>query len=163
MHNTNGTITIGLFGTCGSSRWRDQFIISYDDQGIGYFNPQVEHWSPALAAVEAQHLASDDIILFPVTDETAGIGSLAEIGFALCQAATSSRYFVFLIEPSVDPNLVADPVLAKESLRSRALVRAHLSRNQLPNVFVCETMQQMLDVSLTLHRGLRLLRSARSI
>ena len=160
MHNT---ITIGLFGTCGGSRWRDQFVISYEVQGIAYFNPQVEHWSPALAAVEAQHLATDDIILFLVTGETAGFGSLAEIGFALCQAVTSSRYFVFLIEPTVDPDPEADPVLAKESLRARALVRAHLSLNTLPNVFVCETRQQMLDVSLALHRGLGLLRSARSI
>lgn len=159
----DNTITIGLFGTCGHSRWRDQFIISYEDQGIAYFNPQVEHWSPALAAVEAHHLATDDIILFPVTGDTAGIGSLAEIGFALCQAMISSRYFVFLCEPGVDHDLVADPVLAKESLRARALVRAHLGQIQLPNVFVCETMQQMLAVSLALHGGLGLLRSARGI
>ena len=144
----------------------DGLLLRFDTYGSDHVNSAKVwyNWRPApLCREQAQHLATDDIILFPVTGDTAGIGSLAEIGFALCQAMASSRYFVFLCEPGVDHDLVADPVLTKESLRARALVRAHLGQIQLPNVFVCETRQQMLAVSLALHRGLGMLRSARGI
>ena len=69
---------IGLFGTCGNSLWRDQFISVYKEKGIEYFNPQKEDWCPEDADIEAQHLVQDEIVLFPVTDESYGCGSLAE-------------------------------------------------------------------------------------
>ena len=80
---------IGLFGTCGNSRWRDAFIEKYKELGIAFFNPQVEDWTPDCAVEEARHLAEDRIILFPVTSETYGIGSIAETGFCVLQAIRS--------------------------------------------------------------------------
>lgn len=60
--------TIGLFGTCGGSKWRDQFMVKYDNLKINYFNPQVDDWNATFADIEADHLVNDEIILFPVTD-----------------------------------------------------------------------------------------------
>lgn len=65
--NTNPII--GLFGTCGKSKWRDSFVASYTELGINFYNPLVANWTPACAVEEAEHLASDEIILFPVTAE----------------------------------------------------------------------------------------------
>jgi len=147
--------TIGLFGTCGASRWRAPFIAAYQAAGIPFFNPQVEDWHPECAAIEARHLVEDPIVLFPVTGETYGTGSLAETGFSILQTLRTrsfNRSLILLIEPTLDPALVeADPVAAKESTRARALVRAHLDQVEDPNVYVVESLDAMLTLSLELH------------
>ena len=63
-------LTIGMFGTCGGSKWREPFIEKYEELGISYFNPQVDNWTDQNAIVEARHLAEDKVILFPITNET---------------------------------------------------------------------------------------------
>jgi hypothetical protein len=50
-------VTVGLFGTCGESRWRDQFVQKYKELGINFFNPQVNEWKTDNATEEARHLA----------------------------------------------------------------------------------------------------------
>lgn len=144
---------IGLFGTCGASRWRDPFIAAYRERGIRYFNPQVDNWTPELADIEAQHLKRDEIVLFPITGETYGTGSLAETGFSLLQAVSSNstRFVVYFIEAVLDEALAADPVAHQESLRARRLVTAHLRENVHPNAFVAASLDDMLDTSLRLH------------
>ena len=143
---------VGLFGTCGGSRWRDPFMKRYGELGIQFFNPQVEDWKPEDAEIEADHLADDAIILFPITGETYGTGSLAETGFSALQAIKLNRHrdFVVMIERELDPAL-NDPVARKESLRSRALVRKHLEKLSLASLYVVDSLDDMLALSLELH------------
>jgi hypothetical protein len=143
---------IGLFGTCGGSRWRDPFVAAYRERGIRWFNPQVDNWTPECADIEAQHLARDEIILFPVTGETYGTGSLAETGFSLLQAVRTSatRYVVFMIEQALAPELMGNEAAAKESLRARKLVAAHLNENRSPNAFKVDSLEAMLELSVDL-------------
>ncbi len=107
-----------------------------------------------MAQVEARHLAEDEIILFPVTGETYGTGSLSEVGFSILQAIRldDRRDFVVLIEPTLDISL-DNAVARKESLRSRALVGEHLRKLRLTNLYVVDTLDQMLAVSLKLHEA----------
>jgi len=157
--------TIGLFGTCGDSTWRDPFMARYDSLGIPYFNPQVDNWTPELADVEAWHLANDVLVLFPITSETFAAGSLAETGFsALTAMRTNENRFVMLfIDPTVAGTLVAqNPQAAEDSVRARKLVTAHLKQNPLPNVFVVESLEQMLEQSIKLFAALELINSVRS-
>ena len=146
-------VCVGLFGTCGGSHWRDPFMEAYQRQSIKFYNPQVADWRPELAAVEAHHLANDAVILFPVTGETYGSGSLAECGFSIVQAIRldDRRDFVILIDRDLDPSL-NDTAARKESLRARALVGQHLRKLNLPNVYVVDTLPQMLQLSVTLYR-----------
>jgi hypothetical protein len=149
-------ITIGLFGTCGGSKWRDAFIKEYEAQGISYFNPQVPEWKPEFAVLEAEHLANDEIILFPVTKETYATGSLAETGFSIAQAINlnRSRDVVILIDQLPDSTLKEEnPTAYKESARGRALVIQHLKKLKMKNVYVVSTFEQMLRVSLFLHNA----------
>lgn len=149
-------ITVGLFGTCGGSIWRNEFMKKYDELGIAYFNPQVDDWNPAFADVEAEHLVNDEIILFPVTSETAGLGSLAETGFSIMQAIRSNvnRSIVIMIEKDVNDILKKEkPDVAKESIRTRALVRAHMGKNPVNNVYIVSSLEEMLDVSIMLHKA----------
>jgi hypothetical protein len=117
--------------------------------------------------VEAEHLAEDQIILFPVTNETYAFGSLAETGFSMLNAISldDRRSFVIYIAQdiaAVDPkgNKLDDQLnedgsknpssQAKASLRTRALVNQHLKKLRLPNVYIVDSLDEMLAVSLQL-------------
>lgn len=159
---------IGLFGTCGKSTFRkDLFIPRYRSHGLSeeeWFNPQKEDWKPEDAAIEADHLANDQVILFPVTGETYATGSLAEVGFSILSAIKldDRRDIVVAIEPILDAPLMEDKILAKESLRARALVSQHLLKLRLSNLFLIDTgtsaiprprqayLTDMLELSLAL-------------
>ena len=147
---------IGLFGTCGRSHWRDDFIKKYDESKIVFFNPNVADWKPEYVKAEAHHLANDAVILFPITKETYATGSLSEVGFSILQAIRldDRRSFVVLIDQSLDDDLMTDnPQLAKESLRSRALVLEHLKKLNLPNIYVVDNLDDLLSVSIVLYRA----------
>lgn len=148
----NRPITIGLFGTCGKSTWREPFIKKYTDLGISYFNPQVEQWDPIRAENEAKHLTTDDIILLPVTSESYGLGSLSEIGFSIIQTvkADDMRYFVLLADDKLSPEL-DNELVRNESLRARALVNAHMKEVKAPNIFIVKSLEEMLELSLKLY------------
>lgn len=146
--------TIGLFGTCGVSRWRDSFIAEYDKLGIPYFNPNVAFWKPELAIVEAEHLANDNIILFPITSEEYSLGSLSEVGFSVLNALKldSQRDFIVLIDQHLDDSLV-DAGKREMSINARALVLQHLLKQRLANVYIVDDLTTMLTVSLTLYKA----------
>ena len=150
----NKTPCIGLFGTCGSSRWRDAFIQHYTTHNVEYFNPQKDDWKPEDSQIEADHLINDDVILFPITDETFGTGSLAETGYSILSAirSNSQRFVIIYIDPQLQPELFTlNPLAAKESSNARAIVLAHLKHAQHPNVFVVDSLDQMLSLSLKLY------------
>ena len=158
---------IGLFGTCGTTTWRRDFIQTFEDLAIAYYNPQVAEWTPELAKLEARNLVSDDSILFPDTGQTYGTGSLAETGFSILQVlksiqnAQTYRKVIVYIEQGLDQQLVADnPVAAKESSRARALVAAHLDHVKDPNVYVVKSMQEMLALSIQLYPAVVAMRRA---
>ena len=102
--------------------------------------------------IEAQHLAEDPIILFPVTNETYAGGSLAETGFSILQAVRldDRREFVIMVSKDLSEEL-NDQVARKESLRARALVNEHLRKLRLPNVYLVDNLEEMLDISLRLY------------
>lgn len=150
-------ITVGLFGTCGDSKWRDPFMARYKELGIQYFNPQVDNWDPSCAEDEARHLADDQIILFPVTNETYATGSLSEVGFSILNAIKldDRRFFVIMIAMDLIPGLDND-VARKESLRARALVKQHLKKLALSNLYLVDSLEEMLAVSLQLEQAVRI-------
>lgn len=126
----------------------------YKDLGIPFYNPQVDDWTPECAVEEARHLAEDEIILFPITRETYAGGSLSEVGFSILNAIRldDRRDFVIMIEQDLDPNL-NDAVARKESLRARALVKEHLRKLRLKNVYIVDTLGEMLEISISLHKA----------
>jgi len=157
---------IGLFGTCGGSKWRDPFIEVYGQQGINFYNPNKADWKPEDAFEESVHLMTDDIILFPITSETFGTASLAETGFSLLTAvrADTSRFVVIMIDEKCDPKLQEENARAyKESNNARAIVRSHLSKIITPNLLVCNNLNQMLDVSVHLWNVVQHIAEARRI
>lgn len=152
MNNSN--LCIGMFGTCGNSTFRQEILIpNFKSWDVEYFNPQVDEWKPEDAIIEAEHLANDEIILFPITSETYAQGSLSEVGFSILNAIKldSRRDFVIMIENELDTELMKDEDRAKDSLRSRALVLQHLKKLKFDNIYVVNTFKEMLDVTKILY------------
>jgi len=147
-------LCIGLFGTCGGSNWRVPFIEKFKSLGMvdgkDYFNPQVDDWKSELAAIEADHLVNDCVVCVPITKETYSLGSLVEIGFSLIQAMKldDRRDFIVLIEQELDKSLMQNKILYKESLRARVLVQQHLKKLCMANVYIVDTLDDMLEVAL---------------
>ncbi len=149
------SLCVGLFGTCGRSKWRGPFVKAFTNLGYSFFNPQKENWSPDDAVEEAKHLAEDKILLFPITSETYASGSLAEVGFSILNAIRldDRRNFVIFIDPQLDKDILEEnSVAAKESLRSRKLVIEHLKKLKIDNVYIVDSMGEMLQTSLILYR-----------
>ena len=150
-------LCVGMFGTCGDSKWREIFIQTYTQLGISFYNPQRDDWKPECAVEEAEHLASDSIILFPVTSETYGFGSLAETGFSIVQALKNDdrRDFIILVDNFVN---IDDGVKSVDSVKTRKLVLAHLAKITLANVYLVDTLDEMLSLSIVLHNNQAILK-----
>jgi len=133
---------IGLFGTVGKSRWRESVIARLEQEGIPYFNPVAEKWTPEGAPVEADHLATDKVILFVITEEEESFGGLAETGWAALSAATNNQTVLFVIKPYPGENTAAPN-------RARALVRAHA---QKAGVVLYDTVNEALEVAVVSFR-----------
>lgn len=146
--------TIGLFGTCGRSTFRDDWIRGYKNNKIQFFNPQkgVGEWKEEDALEEAHHLANDEIILFPITSEEYSLGSLSEVGFSILNAIRldERRDFVVYIANEINKDL-EDQALRKESLRARALVKEHLRKLNLANLYVVNSLAEMYALSVELY------------
>lgn len=98
-------------------------MAKYDELGIPYFNPMVDDWHAGLVPLEAQHLAEDEIIMFPILGWSYAEGSLSEMGFGPLKAMRQNinRSFVYFIETVLHERLT-DPDRCKSSLRARSLL-----------------------------------------
>lgn len=151
-------ITIGLFGSCYNTDWRDSFIDEYEQRDINYFNPQLNEWcADDRVDIEAHHLVNDEIILFPITSKSFGLGSLAEIGFIVYQVTQSilARHVIIMIDDHIEQSCInSNAMAANESLRVRALVKAHLKK--IPNsnyIHFVNSLDEMLTLSLTIYEN----------
>lgn len=156
---------VGLFGTCGNTTFRKDIMIpAFEAAGVNYFNPQLapDAWNDEAAALEAQHLANDRIICFPITKDTYASGSLAETGLSLLQAVNINKQskIILMIDMDLAPELEENPVAAKESKRARRLVAAHLAQLNLPNLFIVSSIEEMTEVAILLYKSEQLLREA---
>lgn len=69
-----------LGGSCSPTTWRRDLIIPMlENANITYFNPQVDHWIPALVHQEAVAKKLAKVLLFVVDDQTRALASLIEI------------------------------------------------------------------------------------
>jgi hypothetical protein len=122
MNNPNPNLknVVGLFGTCGDSQWRTPVIAKLEAAGIAFFNPQLAPgtWTEACAAIEAEHLATDKVILLVISKETEALGSMAETGFAALSAHKNGQNFILVVE-----DFPGDP--KSDVNRARKLIRAH--------------------------------------
>ena len=115
--------TVGLFGTCGDSRWREDVAIPLlEKANVSYFNPVVKDWNEEAMKNEAHHAANDQVIMLVITGETTAIASMAESGWVALQCVLTGRSLIVVLEdmPTEDPALRINKV--------RNLLRQHISK-----------------------------------
>jgi hypothetical protein len=161
---TENTFTVGLFGTCGQSTWRTAFIKSLNENNIKFYNPQLGEgeWTADRAdefvQIENYNLKNNELILFPITDETTAQGSLAEIGFSVADTIRNigERYLIVYIDPNCNaPNAVNAQI--EDSKRSRKLVHSKcILESQInPKVIITNSLQEMHKLSLEICKHLK--------
>lgn len=83
-----------LGGTCNESTWRNKLIPLLEEQGIEYYNPVVENWTPECQQEEYRQKEICDVHLYLITKKMKGVFSIAE-AVASCQEAGKLTLFVF--------------------------------------------------------------------
>lgn len=145
---------VGLFGSCGSSYWREPLKQQLAGAKVPFFDPVVLEWTPECAEEEANNLANNLVLVFAITDETFGVASLAEVGMAVAQVAASNetRHLVVWIADQVCEKLASkEPERAKDSNRARVLALAHLHKLALPNVHIVSSVKELADKALEVY------------
>lgn len=127
---------VGLFGTCGSSKWRAPIMTQLDLVGIKYFNPVVEDWTPECRANEVHHASTDKVIVTVITGETEGVGSLAELGWMALGAKERGQYLVIFIEDHPD----------KSNNKVRDLVRKYIidAEESMPQLYLVNSVEEIV-------------------
>lgn len=71
---------IFLGGTCAETTWRNELMPLLNEQGVEYFNPVVDDWTPECQAIEEEEKNRKcNIHLYVITPEMQGVYSIAEI------------------------------------------------------------------------------------
>ena len=71
--------TVFLGGACNPTTWRKDIAIPIlEQEGISYFNPQVDEWSPELVDKENRAKDNAEVLLFVLDTRTRGIASMIE-------------------------------------------------------------------------------------
>ena len=83
-----------LGGTCNESTWRNELIPLLEKEGIEYFNPVVEDWTPECQEEEYRQKEICDVHLYLITKKMKGVFSIAE-AVASCQFKDKEVLFAF--------------------------------------------------------------------
>lgn len=87
-------VKVFLGGTCNESIWRNELMPLLEDEGIEYFNPVVEDWTPECQEEEERQKEICGIHLFLITKKMKGVFSIAE-AVASCQNKNKATLFGF--------------------------------------------------------------------
>jgi len=160
--------TVGLFGTCDQSTWREDFAIDrLDAEGVEWYNPNVTDydWSDpeknaALVDEENRNLVEDSVILFPVLSESLGQGSLGEVGFSILSVldhiadGKEQALIVLIDDECTDERKTAEQ--RKDSNRSRNLVKSKLVQwiesHPVSNVYLVNDLDEMVTLAISLYK-----------
>jgi len=160
-------ITVGLFGTCDNSKWREPFIKKYESMGIKYFNPVIDDWSARLEASrrgecenptveENYYLNNAEIILFPILAESLGSGSLGELGFSIQSVMRNiqngKRQFLVGLVDDICTDERKSEEERKRSTKDRALVKSKFRQSVCcPIITLVNTLDEMMQMSLEIY------------
>lgn len=79
---TNNKLQIFLGGSCNPTTWRQSVAIPYLElNGITYYNPQVDNWSPEVVHIERNAKQNAQVLLFVIDRQTRSTVSIVESAF----------------------------------------------------------------------------------
>lgn len=94
--STSGKLQLFLGGSCNPTTWRQNVAIPFlEMNGISYYNPQVDNWTPEVVDSERYAKQNAQILLFVIDKQTRSTVSLVESAFM----AGQKRNLVLVIYP----------------------------------------------------------------
>lgn len=111
-------LQVFLGGSCNPTTWRQNLAIPYlEMNGISYYNPQIDNWTPEV--VELEHRAKQDaqVLLFVIDDQTRATVTLIESAFL----AGEDKNIVFVFYP-FESNMICG---SEQSLKAYNLHGTH--------------------------------------
>lgn len=137
---------VGLFGTCGDSRWREDIAIPILEQRQKtYFNPVVPNWTEEAMKNEVDHAANDKVVMLVITGETTGIASMAESGWIALQVHMGNRDLVMVIEDC--PETISDHVAIN---KTRKLLRNYIQKEDSPCIHIRNSVAEAAELAANL-------------
>jgi hypothetical protein len=74
----DGAVFLG--GSCNPTSWRRDIVIPrLLEEGISFYNPQVDHWSPELIDIEEEAKQAATTLLYVIDDQTRAVSSMVEV------------------------------------------------------------------------------------
>lgn len=141
---------VGLFGTCGNSKWREEVVIpTLDKAGVAYFNPVVSDWNEEAQKNEVKNAAEDRVIIMAITGETTAIASMAELGWQVYLAHGVGQKVVVFIEDMPNDVLASDTGTSLRINKVRALIRKYAEK-AVGDVFLVSSLQEAADKAVEL-------------
>ena len=93
-----------LGGSCNPTSWRkDVAIPALEANGIPFYNPQVEEWTPELVEVEAKAKKDALLLFFVVSQLTRSVASMIEA----CEEVCRGREVVLVVHDMAPENQLA--------------------------------------------------------
>lgn len=118
---------IFLGGSCNPTTWRQNVAIPFlEANGISYYNPQVDNWTPEVVNLERYAKQNAQILLFVIDKQTRSTTSLVESAFM----AGENKSLVLVIYP-FEYNLVSLLDESKQTSSNRFETRSKLSKTSL--------------------------------
>ena len=141
---------VGLFGTCGASKWREDVVIPIlEKAGVAYFNPVVAEWNDEAQRNEVDHSANDQVVVMAITGETSGIASMAELGWQVATAESRGQSVVIFLEDM--PNDLKDETGASLRInKARALIRKYIQNHDSPKVVLASNLEEVAQLAVKL-------------
>ncbi|XP_052259299.1 uncharacterized protein LOC127863717 isoform X3 [Dreissena polymorpha] len=103
-----------LGGSCNPTKWRAEIAIPFfKENGITFYNPQVQNWKPELMELEAQAKQMADIMFFVIDSKTRAISSMIEVAYLV---ATQRQVVVTMCEYK-SSNICVDSETLTDSYR----------------------------------------------
>lgn len=120
--------TVGLFGTCNDSLWREYFLILLDKNKFDWFNPVVEDWNEEAQINEEFHKSNDEVIVFVITPKMKGVYSIAEVvDLSYRKRENQNLFFCFLTHEK--DSLGTTQLFDESQIKSLRAVSKLLERN----------------------------------
>ena len=112
-----------LGGSCNPTVWRTEVAIPiFEKHGIGYYNPQVDDWTPDLARTESLAKEQSSHLLFVIDKQTRAMASIVEATEYICRG----KNVVLVVIDVEEGAMVASAPLGKGETKDLNRMREYL-------------------------------------
>lgn len=95
-------LQVFLGGSCNPTTWRQNVAIPYLElEGISYYNPQIDNWTPDVVDIERVAKQNAQILLFVIDRQTRSAVSLVESAFLVCEQSKGVVIVIYPFELSI--------------------------------------------------------------